>query len=96
MLNQVVVVGRISHLDNNELDNELIITLVTPSAKEGEDDNILACTIKSKNMIENILAYVGIGDLIAIRGRIITGNKIIAEKTTFLNTKKEEDSSVSN
>lgn len=96
MLNQAVVVGRITHLDNNEVDKELVISVLIPNPNEEDKKEIIACTVKAKNMIENILSYIEVGDLVGFRGRLTTGNKFMVEKTTFLSTKKKEDLDASN
>lgn len=101
MLNQAVLVGRVSNLpelkkENNKRILEVIIS-VPRSYKndEGEyETDFLKCYLYNE-VAENTKNYCKIGDMIGIKGRIQNINNltnIIAEKVTFLaQAKKEEE-----
>lgn len=101
MLNQVLLVGRIAQdLEIKELESGrkvVKITLAVPrSYKNSEglyDTDFIDC-IASEVIAENTKEYCVKGDLIGVKGRvqrldIANGLEIIAEKITFLTTRKQ-------
>ena len=91
MLNQVVLVGRIITIENN---NVMINVPRNYKNEEGiyENDTIKINVID--NIFKNVKEYCMKGDLIGIRGRIESQENTIiikAEKITFLNTRKEKE-----
>ena len=91
MLNQIILVGRII-----EIGEEEIIIKVPRSFKneqgEYEEDNI-PITIK-EYIFTNVKEYCYKGDIVGIKGHIESENKvmqIVAEKVTFLSSKKEDE-----
>lgn len=104
MLNQVVLVGRISSINketmNRDEQNRRFTTIViaTPRSFKNEDGEYETDFIKIKIMgvvAESTLEYCTQGDLIGIKGRIQTTGQnniieIIAEKVTFLTSKKRD------
>ena len=82
MLNQAVLVGRLVEKPREMINQKLFITLAIPRIY--------------KNIAENTKEYCDKGDLLGIKGRIeseVVDNKkytiIVAEKVTFLSSKKE-------
>ena len=105
MLNQVMLVGRLTkEMEVKEMeDGKKIahITLAVPRSfknADGEyDTDFIDCTLWNV-VAENTAEYCKQGDLIGIKGRIQTEviddvkqTSIIAEKVTFLSTRKPED-----
>lgn len=103
MLNQIVLVGRlVSDPQINEATEErdfeiTHITLAVPRSYKNIDGeyetDFIPCTL-FKGIAETTKEYCKKGDLIGIKGRVqSTGGKIeiIAEKVTFLSTKKQEE-----
>ena len=91
MLNQVVLVGRIITIENN---NVMINVPRNYKNEEGiyENDTIKINVID--NIFKNVKEYCMKGDLIGIRGRIESQENTIiikAEKITFLSTRKEKE-----
>jgi single-strand DNA-binding protein len=104
MLNQLVVVGRlvrdpeVKELEKgNKVSN---ITLAVPRSYKNEngeyDTDFIDCTLWGP-IAENTVEYCHKGDLIGIKGRIQTRTnedkkimEIVAEKATFLSSKKEK------
>lgn len=88
MLNQCVLVGRVKELKNNTL-----ILAVSKSFKNEkgvyETDFINITLIGS--IINNVNEYCNKGDIVGVKARVETGNKLIAEKITFLTSHKKED-----
>ena len=98
MLNQIVLVGRITRqLEVKELENGKKVANMTISIprsfKNAEgvyDTDFIRCTLWAA-IAENTAEYVNKDDLIGIRGRLQSENNIsvvIAEKVTFLSSKK--------
>lgn len=99
MLNQVVLVGRLTkEVELKELENDkkvASITIACPRSYKNEkgeyDTDFIEC--KLWNMVAgNTKEYCHKGDILGVKGRIQSdGNKmeIIAEKVTFLSSKKE-------
>jgi single-stranded DNA-binding protein len=89
MLNQVVLVGRIK-----ELDGDTMIIAIPRSYKneDGEyDTDYIRIEMNSDNLRDNINAHCSIGDLVGVKGALRTSDMmyVIAEKVTFLSSKKQ-------
>ena len=81
MLNQCVVVGRVKEVYYN--DN--IIELNCPRQTPNESD-IIPCRL-SDNMKDNLRSYCDKGDIVGVKGRLISEGTTVfvqAEKVTFL------------
>lgn len=91
MLNQIVLVGRI--IENEE---EGYITIAVPrnfKNEEGEyDTDYIKCKVM-EHVEKNIKEWTKKGDIIGIRGRLQEEGTsyVIAEKVTFLSSKKEKE-----
>ena len=102
MLNQVVLVGRIvSDLEINETENErkvADITLAIPRSYKnvnGEyDTDFVTCKLWNA-IAQNTAEYCKKGDLVGIKGRLQSNEDnsivVIAEKVTFLSSKKPNE-----
>lgn len=101
MLNQTVLVGRLTHdLEVKELEEgrkACEITLAVPrsfkNADGGYDTDFISCTLFG-GVAENTAEYCKKGDLIGVKGRVQCTNEkieIVAEKLTFLSSKRKED-----
>ena len=105
MLNQIILVGRLTENVNEKNKKGFItITLAVPRSwknENGEYDTDFIDVKISGNIAENTAEYCKKGDILGIKGRIQTtilnkDNKdikvteLIAEKVTFLSTKKED------
>lgn len=91
MLNQVVLVGRIITIENN---NVMINVPRNYKNEEGIYENDIFKINVIDNIFKNVKEYCMKGDLIGIRGRIESQENTIiikAEKITFLNTRKEKE-----
>lgn len=97
MLNQVVLVGRVTEFRDmlyNDSEVYAIILKVPQSFKTNDKylDSFIPVLIKSKNIIDNTKEYVGKDDIIGVKGYIenLDGNAniVIADKITFLSSKK--------
>lgn len=101
MLNQVVLVGRLTK--DPKLEENTIITLAVPRTYKNEegmyDTDFIDCILKGQ-IATNTVNYCKKGDIIGVKGRIETNNvekfhtkvketQIIAEKVTFLSSKKD-------
>lgn len=104
MLNQIVLVGRLVK-DPEVVDNKGIITLAIPrcfkNANGQYDTDFVEC-ITFDGVATNTIEYCKKGDIVGIKGRIQSKTiekedetkeyqiEIIAEKVTFLSSKKED------
>lgn len=105
MLNQVVMIGRIvqnPELKDTEKGKVSNLTLAVPRSfknANGDYDTDFVDIVLWKGVAENTVEYCKKGDLIGVKGRIQTlkdekeknNLSIIAEKVTFLSTKKIDD-----
>lgn len=101
MLNQIVLVGRlvqdpeIKELEDNR--KVSVITLAVPRSfknADGEYETDFIPCVLWNGIATNTIEYCRKGDLVGIKGRIQSNeNKIelIAEKVTFLSTKKSNE-----
>ena len=96
MVNQVVLIGRIAQIKENEKD--AIINIAVPSNSKNEngeyDVDFIDCQLFN-NVAQSTIEYCQKGDLIGIKGKLKSlEDKIImsAERVTFLTSgyKKEE------
>jgi len=92
MLNQIILVGRL--VENPQ--NTTIKIAVPRSFKNSEgvyDTDFFDCEI-SKTMVDNVTNYCYKGDIIGVRGRLSRLSneklKIVAERVTFLSSRKSE------
>lgn len=100
MLNQIVLVGRlVSNPQINETENGkkvCNITLAVPRSFkniDGEYETDFIPIVLFGNISDSACEYCKKGDLIGVKGRIQTREdkiELIAEKVTFLSTKKED------
>lgn len=100
MLNQTVLVGRISNdpvIEEMEDRKYCRITLAVPRSYKNEngeyDTDFIPITLWN-GIAQNTLEYCKKGDLVGIKGRIqVKENdiEIVAEKLTFLSSKKEDE-----
>lgn len=101
MLNQIVLVGRITKtpemMENQDGSKFAIINLAvhrTFKNENGEyDTDFIDCTLL-KGIAENACEYCKKGDVVGIKGRIQNLNntaqlQLIAEKVSFLSSKEE-------
>lgn len=105
MLNQVVLVGRlVQDPEIKELENGIktsYITLAVPRSYKNSDGiyetDFIPCLLY-KGIAENTVEYCQKGDLLGIKGRIQTKQEenkniieIVAERVTFLSSRKETE-----
>ena len=99
MLNQVVLVGRLTNnliIEGNEENKkgEIVLAVQRPfKNKDGEyDTDFIPCVLY--NMVaQNTAEYCKKGDIVGVKGRLqVEDNKVvvIAEKITFLSSKGGE------
>ena len=100
MLNQTVLVGRLVkgvELEKEGDKNVATMTLAIPRSYKNEygeyDTDFIDCILWNA-IAENTSEYCRKGDVIGIKGRLQANEKkeieLIAEKVTFLSSKKEE------
>lgn len=105
MLNQVVMVGRLtSDPEINEVENGRKVTTITlavpRSYKNAEgvyETDFIKCTLWN-GIAGTTAEYCEKGDIVGVKGRIQTTNvddkivmEVVAEKVSFLSSRKEED-----
>ena len=96
MLNQVVVVGRITSDPVVEEGKGVITLAVQRSYKNSEGEyetDFIPCNLFG-NIATNTSEYCKKGDIVGVKGRIQSHEdkiEIIAEKVTFLSSKSKEE-----
>lgn len=98
MLNQTILVGRITGIPEiEEINNKKIakITLAIPRSFKNEngvyDTDFISCTLEGK-VAENTCEFCQKGDIIGVKGRLESVNnrpEVIAGKVTFLSSNRE-------
>ena len=100
MLNNFVIVGRITKIESEKIENGANKTIVTLAVSRsfkninGEYETDFIPCILFGGVAETTKEYCKNGDLIATKGRVQTNNnkiELIAERISFLTTRKEED-----
>lgn len=98
MLNQVIICGRLTEKPKFENDKkDCKIALAVPRSfknANGEyETDFINCQLYG-NIAQNTVDYINKGDLIGVKGRlqVVENNLlVIAEKITFLSSKKTEN-----
>lgn len=91
MLNQFVLVGRVTKIEQEE------VNIAVPrnyKNSEGVYDTDFITIIVKESINEQMQTYCQKGDLIGVKGRIACLNnnlELVAEKITFLASKKKEE-----
>ena len=105
MLNQIILVGRlVQDPEIKELENGMrisYITLAVPRSFKNSDgiyENDFINCIVWNNIADNVKEFCTKGDIVGVKGRIQTKQEedktiieIVAEKVTFLSSKKENE-----
>lgn len=101
MLNQTILVGRIAEeptLEEIEGKKKMLITLAVPrnyKNMNGEYDTDFIPVKLFGNVAENTKEYCKVGDMVGVKGRLSRLNnrnlEVVAEKVTFLASRKEEE-----
>ena len=113
MLNQIVIVGRLTGnpevVKSEEGKERSQITLAVPRSyknADGEYDTDFVDCILWGGVAENTAEYCKKGDIVGVKGRIQTNNyetedgekrkstQIVAEKVTFLSSRKEKEDDI--
>ena len=99
MLNQIILIGRVKELKERENKKEIFIEVERPfkenSMKEVDIFKCLAWT----SIFNKILNLCSLGDLLAIKGRLINDNDeyiVISENISLLNKSKNNISKTAN
>lgn len=97
MLNQLVLVGRLTDDVKKEEERAVITLAVSRSYKNanGEYDTDLIPVILNGSIATNTMEYCKKGDVIGVKGRVTRLENeelsIVAEKVTFLSSTHKED-----
>lgn len=83
MLNQVVIVGRIKRIKD---DHMIVAVARAEKEKNGTYKNDFIKVKLDKVIRDNALEYCHKGDIVGVKARVRTGNRLIAEKLTFLSS----------
>ena len=100
MLNQVMLLGRITNIKIQETEENtkyIVVRLSIPRSFKNSDglyDNDYVNVKFTGQIAEQCIHYIEKGDLIAIKGRLSTTKddslEIVAEKVSFLSSKESE------
>lgn len=105
MLNQIIIAGRLTHEpETKELEDNRKVTYITVAVPRsykninGEyETDFIDCTLWN-GIAETTAEYCHKGDIVGIKGRLQTTiindkktTEVIAEKVSFLSSRKEKD-----
>lgn len=95
MLNQVVLVGRITkEIEINESGNGVLELAVNRSFKNEEgiyETDFIEIVLFSGNLVDNVKEYCRKGDIVGTKGRLQVENDklvVVSDKITFLSSRK--------
>ena len=101
MLNQLILVGRLTENPKEIINNKLIVTLAVQRNYKNLDgvyETDFINVVLWQGVAENTYEYCKKGDLIGIRGRLETelvNNQrlllVVADRVSFLSSRKEKD-----
>lgn len=100
MLNQIVLVGRIISIvmQDDDKGNRGVVTISVPASVKDENGEYPVDKIDIElydNIAKNVVDYCKKGDVIGVKGRIQKRDdepmKVVAEKVTFLTSRKGEE-----
>ena len=100
MLNQIVLVGRIVSIvmQDDDKGNRGVVTISVPASVKDENGEYPVDKIEIElfdNIAKNTVDYCKKGDVIGVKGRIQKRDdepmKVVAEKVTFLTSRKGEE-----
>lgn len=87
MLNQFVLVGRLKEILNGR---EIVLVVNNlEKNKDGEYTNEELTIDTWITLMSNVEKYCKPGDILGIKGKIKHPNKLVAEKISFLSSRKE-------
>ena len=84
MLNQCVLVGRFKEFKNDVL--TIAVNSCMKNAK-GEYETYIINVIVKEQLAKSVREYCHKGDIIGLKAMVVTGNKLICEKISFLSSK---------
>lgn len=103
MLNNFVLVGRIVTMPTKLEKLKIAVARTYKNDNEMYDTDFIEITLTNR-MLENTIEYYKVGDIIGVKGRIETNTTsdpldlytkkelvLIADKVTFLSSKREEN-----
>lgn len=96
MLNHLVLIGRVSSINDEPENVTKLIVAVQRSFKNAEgvyENDFVPCIVLNK-MASNVKDYCKVGDIIGIKGRLQgkeNNLEVVAEKLTFLASKKHTE-----
>ena len=89
-MNQFVIVGRVQDFKKEQ--NTIIVEVPRNYKNEnGEYEKDLITIKTTEKLFNNTFEYCNINDCIGVKGRIQNNNTLIAEKVSFLSTRKENE-----
>ena len=86
MLNNVVLVGRLLEIRKEQ--KQLVIN----SQIDKDTNNFVLITIDNDNIIEKVVAYCKVGDVVGVKGKVINRNNeniVLCEKISFLTSSND-------
>ena len=97
MLNQIVLVGRLVKtpvIEKEDGKEKSVITLAVQRSYKNEEGtyetDFIDCVLWG-GIASNTAEYCNKGDLMGVKGRVQGNVEILAEKVTFLSSKKNEE-----
>lgn len=95
MLNQVILVGKVSHCAQLESSDEgvySLLSLLIESLEAGVTSDTIPVVLKYELAIQ-ASKYLKIGSVVGVKARLVMNNdqiEVHAEKITFINTKESK------
>ena len=91
MLNQLILLGRIVEINNEERTVDLAVPRSFKNAEGEYETDYIKCKMY-REQFNPVSEFCILGDIIGIRGRVQSNGKkleIVAEKVTFVSNKKK-------
>lgn len=90
MMNNFMIIGRLVKFIN-ENENSVVAVIKTKKVNMIDEEEYEIEVIMNGNIKDNSMKYCSTGDILGVNGYISENNKLVADKVTFLSSKKEEE-----
>ena len=88
MMNNFLIIGRLYKFIEEDENSAIAVIKTKKDVNKGEYQIDI---IMNGSLKENTKKYISSGDILGVKGYISENNKLIAEKVTFLSSKKEKE-----
>ena len=95
MMNICTIVGKVAEIKRSDNANYIIVSVIRPFKDDKIDyeRDLITCQL-SKDMTENSLIYLEVGNIVAVKGWLKNVNfdtVVVVDKLTFLSNRRNEE-----